>query len=84
MTRTGKNNEDNLKPSNCISGDGGVGASHVRRRIDVVQRRGENERVGSRRYLGVVRTSSMMAAAARGAVGGEGQGYRSRMEMVGQ
>jgi hypothetical protein len=52
----------------------------VRRRIDVVERRGENERVGSRRALGVVRASSVMAAAARGGVGGEGQGSRWKQE----
>lgn len=65
----GKLAELNLKSSNGVSGDCGVGTSHVRRRVDVVERRGEDERVGICGTLGIVRTSSVMAAAARGGEG---------------
>lgn len=61
--------EMNLKSSNGVSCNCGVGTSHVRRRIDVVERCGEDERVGICGALGIVRTSSVMAAAARGGEG---------------
>lgn len=40
-----KKGKEDLEASNGVGGDGGVGAAHVRRGIDVIKRGGEDERL---------------------------------------